>query len=120
MEWLTWCMEHVPTWLNVLIGLSIWLLSCVVAINLSLGKDSLFMYKQLEYAVGPVPAVVLFHLGWFLWPIGLASLYIFMMFVTLDKEHWLLIWKRIRKVILWIMCFIIGYTGGFMLYTSIF
>tara|TARA_B100001057_G_scaffold463613_1_gene517799 strand:+ start:40771 stop:41133 length:363 start_codon:yes stop_codon:yes gene_type:complete len=115
MDWLTWCIEQVPAALSITIAIALWLLSCVIAINLAFGKDSLFLYKQLEYAVGSLPAAILFHIGWFLWPIGLLVAYGVMLNLTVAKAQWTLILKKLRRFVLWVMCYIIATTSIAML-----
>ena len=112
-------MDLLPGWGLFGVGLILWLLSCVVAINLLFGKDSLFMYKQLEYAVGPIKAVVLFHVLWFIWPLGVIVYYITLMVIVLEESGWEAIWKSIRKRILWLMNWVIGATALLFLYCSI-
>lgn len=123
MEWLIWCVEQVPASVSVTVGLVLWLMSCFIAINLAFGKDSLFLYKQLEYAVGPIPAAILFHVGWFFWPIGLLCAYGTLYITVLTGYGWKKVWhnvyRRLKKTALWFMCATIGITACYVLYVAL-
>jgi len=119
METLKWFMDLLPAWGLFGVGLTLWILSCVIALNLLFGKDSLFIYKQLQYAVGEYPAAVIFHILWFLWPLGISIYYITMMVILLEEQHWLDIWQAIRKKVIWLANMVIGLTALLFIYCSI-
>jgi hypothetical protein len=104
MDLITGCIDALPLLVKLSIAVLLWTLSCILALNLAFGKDSLFMYNQLEYMIGGKAAVVVFYLGWLLWPIGLPAVYISLAVIVMDKEHWIAIVKRCRKILLWIVC----------------
>jgi hypothetical protein len=104
MNILTEFMEAMPFLVRLSIAVVLWALSCILALNLAFGKDSLFMYKKLQYMIGEKAAVVVFNLGWILWPIGMTVMYISSVVIITDKARWVEIFKQCRKILLWIIC----------------
>lgn len=62
--------------LKWVIGILVYLAGAIIAINVWMGRNSLFMLKQAEYAFGSVGGPVVFFLGWLFWYIGYPLLYI--------------------------------------------
>lgn len=119
MEAVMECIASLPFLLRLAVGVVLWVLSCILAINLAFGADSLFMYKQLGYAVGDKAAVVLFHLGWLLWPIGLLVVYVLLAVHDMDKERWKELLKTYKRALLWALCYLLGALSLVFLWASV-
>lgn len=111
METILGLINDLPFLIKLTVGVLLWAASCILAINIAFGKDSLFMYKQVEHAVGPIPAVILFHAGWLLWPIGLCVLYGGLYIACIPKEDKMRILRRIRKTLYWLGTILVGMSG---------
>jgi hypothetical protein len=88
--WRKLIMENfVWQWWYVVPGLVLWIILAILAINIVLGRDALFIYEAVVIpALGPVWGPIIFHVLWLLWPLGILILYLVVWYCAIkgDKE----------------------------------